>query len=151
MGKGCQVCKNVEIFGPQNVSLGDQVILNDGVILQSCEGAAHHHRQQHQHRLWRRDTDRRIGFLASRNHEVHVSAPVVIDRRRRRIGARAIILPGVTVGEWAGVAAGSVVTQDVEPDTLVFGIPARAIRRFGKARTRTKIMRSSFNAGDKNV
>ena len=43
------------------------------------------------------------------------------------IGPRAIILPGVTVGKGAVVAAGAVVTKDVEPFTMVGGIPAKAI------------------------
>lgn len=43
------------------------------------------------------------------------------------IGARAIILPGVTVHEWAVVAAGAVVTKDVPEYTIVAGNPARQI------------------------
>lgn len=44
-----------------------------------------------------------------------------------RIGARAIILPGVTIGENAVVEPGSVVTKDVAPDMRVIGNPARII------------------------
>ena len=44
------------------------------------------------------------------------------------IGCKAIILKGVTIGEGAVVAAGSVVTKDVAPFTLVAGNPARVIR-----------------------
>jgi acetyltransferase-like isoleucine patch superfamily enzyme len=40
------------------------------------------------------------------------------------IGANATVLPGVTVGERAFVAAGAVVTEDVPPDTLAAGVPA---------------------------
>jgi maltose O-acetyltransferase len=43
------------------------------------------------------------------------------------IGSRATILPGVTVGEGAVVAAGAVVNRDVEPYTVVGGVPARQI------------------------
>jgi acetyltransferase-like isoleucine patch superfamily enzyme len=43
------------------------------------------------------------------------------------IGTRAMILQGVTIGEGAVVAAGSVVTSDVEPFTIVAGVPARVI------------------------
>jgi maltose O-acetyltransferase len=43
------------------------------------------------------------------------------------IGARAILLPGVTVGEGAVVAAGAVVTRDVGPYEVVGGVPARKI------------------------
>ena len=41
------------------------------------------------------------------------------------LGARSVILPGVTVGEWAMVAAGAVVTRDVPSYGLVLGHPAR--------------------------
>lgn len=43
------------------------------------------------------------------------------------IGFRAIILPGVTIGEGAVVAAGAVVTRSVEPFSIVGGAPARKI------------------------
>ncbi|MEL7267034.1 MAG: acyltransferase [Planctomycetota bacterium] len=43
------------------------------------------------------------------------------------IGYRAIIMPGVTVGDGAVVAAGAVVTKDVEPNTIVGGVPAKPI------------------------
>ncbi|MEZ5296354.1 MAG: DapH/DapD/GlmU-related protein [Ilumatobacteraceae bacterium] len=45
------------------------------------------------------------------------------------LGARAIILPGVHVGAGSIVAAGAIVTRDVEPDTVVAGSPARPLRR----------------------
>ena len=45
------------------------------------------------------------------------------------IGANCLILPGVTIGEGAVVAAGSVVTKPVEPFTIVAGCPARPIRK----------------------
>ncbi|HET9160275.1 MAG TPA: acyltransferase [Caulobacteraceae bacterium] len=45
------------------------------------------------------------------------------------IGAQVSILPGVTIGAHAVIAAGSVVRDDVEPYTVVAGIPARVVRR----------------------
>jgi len=52
--------------------------------------------------------------------------PVVVGDRAW-IGTRAIVLPGVTVGEGAVVGAGSVVTKDVEPFAIVAGNPARKV------------------------
>ncbi|OFW57007.1 MAG: hypothetical protein A2133_08450 [Actinobacteria bacterium RBG_16_64_13] len=54
-------------------------------------------------------------------------APVRVCRGAY-IGAHAILLPGVTVGEGAVVGAGSVVTQDVPAGTVVGGVPARPIK-----------------------
>lgn len=45
------------------------------------------------------------------------------------IGANAIVLCGVTIGDGAIIGAGSVVTRDVEPLTIVAGIPAKIVRR----------------------
>lgn len=53
-------------------------------------------------------------------------APVYIGRDVW-IGAGAIILKGVTIGDEAVVAAGAVVTKDVEPGSIVGGVPARVI------------------------
>jgi maltose O-acetyltransferase len=44
------------------------------------------------------------------------------------IGARATILPGVSIGDGTVVAAGAVVTKDCEPDALYAGVPARRLR-----------------------
>lgn len=53
--------------------------------------------------------------------------PVII-RRKAWIGAGAMILPGVTVGENAIVAAGAVVTKDVPDNVIVAGVPAKVLR-----------------------
>ena len=45
------------------------------------------------------------------------------------VGANAVILPGVTIGEHAVVAAGAIVTKDVPPHSLVAGVPAKVIRQ----------------------
>jgi maltose O-acetyltransferase len=44
------------------------------------------------------------------------------------IGARSVILPGVTLGAGSVVAAGSIVNKDVGADTLVAGVPAKMVR-----------------------
>lgn len=63
----------------------------------------------------------------TKDHFVLLTAPIRI-RRNAWIGAKAIILPGVTVGQNAIVAAGAVVTKDVEANTVVAGNPARVLK-----------------------
>lgn len=45
------------------------------------------------------------------------------------IGANAVLLPGVTIGDHSVVAAGAVVTKDVPPHSLVAGVPAKIIKK----------------------
>ena len=73
--------------------------------------------------------------LATINHDLLPSqkrknhyAPITIGSNVW-IGSNAVILPGVTIGEWAVVAAGAVVTKDVPPYTVVGGTPARIIKQ----------------------
>jgi acetyltransferase-like isoleucine patch superfamily enzyme len=63
----------------------------------------------------------------SQRHASVIAKPIVIERNVW-IAAGATIIGGVTVGENSVVAAGSVVTRDVPPNTLVGGNPARVIR-----------------------
>ena len=74
--------------------------------------------------------------LISNNHDpaehaILTCKPVVL-KRNCWIGAGATILPGVTVGENAIVGAGAVVAKDVEPNTVVGGIPAKLLKRLEK-------------------
>ncbi len=58
------------------------------------------------------------------------------------IGARSIILPGITIGDHSIVAAGSVVTKDVPPNSIVAGNPAQVIRENIEVREYGKYMNS---------
>lgn len=60
-------------------------------------------------------------------------AVAVTVRTGASIGARAVCVAPVTIGRWALVAAGSVVTTDVPDFALVAGVPARRIRWVGRA------------------
>jgi acetyltransferase-like isoleucine patch superfamily enzyme len=64
---------------------------------------------------------------ASHRRDVVVAKPIQIERNVW-IAAGAMIIGGVTVGENSVIAAGSVVTKDVPPNTLVGGNPAKVIR-----------------------
>ncbi|AZN29008.1 N-acetyltransferase [Flaviflexus salsibiostraticola] len=57
----------------------------------------------------------------------------VILKEGASVGARAVCVAPVTIGAWAMVAAGAVVTKDVAPHALVVGVPARQIGWVGHA------------------
>ncbi len=57
----------------------------------------------------------------------------VTIREGAAVGARAVVVAGVTIGRWALIAAGAVVTRDVPDHALVAGVPARRIKWVGKA------------------
>lgn len=67
-----------------------------------------------------------VGALNSRPAQGR-GGPVTIGRNVW-IGARVTVLKGVSIGDGAVVAAGAVVTRDVEPYTVVSGVPARFMR-----------------------
>lgn len=68
------------------------------------------------------------------------SVPVVLEDNVL-VGANAVILEGVRVGHGAVVAAGSVVTEDVPPNTVVAGVPAKIVKVVDdKTRKKTKLM-----------
>lgn len=73
-----------------------------------------------------------VTFLAA-SHDMRAldlpdtGAPILV-KKHAWICARATVLAGVTIGEGAVVAAGSVVTADVDPYTVVAGVPARFLR-----------------------
>ena len=75
--------------------------------------------------------------LITENHPVDpanrrslICKPVII-KRNAWIGAAATILPGVTIGENAIVAAGAVVSKDVPANIVVGGVPAKFIKTIG--------------------
>ena len=73
--------------------------------------------------------------LATINHDLDPAnrqsmsyAPIHIGKNVW-IGANATVLAGVTIGDGAVVAAGAVVTKNVEPNTIVGGVPAKVIKK----------------------
>ena len=66
---------------------------------------------------------------AKRIDEQGISTKPVVIGDDVWIGANAVILPGVTIGSHAVIAAGAVVTKDVPSHTLVAGVPAKVIKQ----------------------
>lgn len=71
------------------------------------------------------------GFAPEDRGDLH-PAPIVIENRAW-LGANVTVMPGVTIGENAIVAAGAVVTKDVTAGTVVGGVPAKVLRRVDEA------------------
>jgi len=69
-----------------------------------------------------------LDYRLRRNRGPVISKPVKIGNDVF-IGAGVTILPGVTIGDKAVIGAGSVVTKDVAPETVVAGNPAKLIKK----------------------
>ena len=110
------------ISGWGRIRMGDRVFINSGVVLFSVKAITIGNDVAIANEAYLMDTD---------SHGVEgrpvKEAPIVIGDGAW-IGARAVILPGVTIGRRCLVAAGAVVSRDVPDDTLVAGNPAREVR-----------------------
>ena len=62
----------------------------------------------------------------------HLGSTKTLVKKSASIGANATIICGVTIGEYAMVGSGSVVTKDVPPFALVVGNPAKIIGKIDK-------------------
>jgi maltose O-acetyltransferase len=117
--------------GLAGLDIGEECFLGDECLVDLAEGV----RLEAQVTLAERVlvlTHTNVGY---RDHPLQagfpaMSAPVVIERGCF-LGANVTVLPGIRVGEQSFVAAGSVVTADVPPRTLVAGVPARPVRTIG--------------------
>ena len=67
--------------------------------------------------------------LEIENRRSTISKPIVI-KTYAWLGANVTVMPGVTIGEKAIVAAGAVVTKDVPEGTIVGGVPAKVIKNY---------------------
>jgi maltose O-acetyltransferase len=129
-GTNLRVASGVRINNPRMVSVGDNCYLGDGVQLYPWNApitlgsnvliAAGVRMITRKHGF--ADIERPVSDQGYNN------APITIEDDVW-IGFQAIILPGVTIGRGAIVGAGAVVTRDVEPYTIVGGVPARLIRK----------------------
>lgn len=105
IGQGTIIGDNSILDGRNGIIIGDNVVFASNV------------------RIWTEQHDHRDPWFRCETQE---HKPVVIDNRAW-IGSHTIILHSVHIGEGAVVAAGAVVTHDVEPYTIVAGIPAKKV------------------------
>jgi acetyltransferase-like isoleucine patch superfamily enzyme len=113
----------VTIYAPERLEMGDEVDIGEFTHIRANGGV----------RIGSRVLIASHVVITSRAHPVALprygvteDAPVAIEDDVW-IGAGAIILPGVTVGRGAVVAAGAVVTTSIEPYKVMGGVPARQI------------------------
>jgi Hexapeptide repeat of succinyl-transferase len=106
IGDDCSIQTNVTITDPSYVSLGNNVRLS-GCTLFCHDGSINM-------------INRAFGLKLDRVGKIEIRDNVFI-------GHGAIILPGVTIGPYAIVAAGAVISRDVEPHSVYGGVPARRL------------------------
>jgi acetyltransferase-like isoleucine patch superfamily enzyme len=117
IGADCNICDHTYMEG--DVIVGDRVTIKSGVYL--WDGL----RVEDDVFLGPQATFTNDRFPRSKQS---FQRAITTIRRGASIGAGAIILPGVTVGERAMVGAGAVVTRDVPDAAVVVGNPARVTR-----------------------
>ena len=161
VGSEVRISRHALFFGPERISIGDNTRIDAFCVLSAGSRrlaiGSHVHIGTYTAILGRADVE--IGDYASISarcliyssnddysgaamagptvpdeYRNTVDAPVIIHGHAM-IGAGCILLPGITIGESAGVGAASLVKEDVAPFTMVAGVPARVIsRRTGEHR-----------------
>ena len=100
MGRNCKIQNNVSIY--EGVELEDDVFCGPSMVFTNVVNPRSHVSRKHEYRR-------------------------TLVRRGASIGANATIVCGVTLGEFAFIGAGAVVTRDVPAFALMAGVPARRI------------------------
>lgn len=114
---------NVRIWAPWNVEMGSYVAIDSSVYLYSVNKI----------KIGTKVAISEEAFICTASHDISyanrplITSPIIIHDGVW-IGARATVLPGITIGEGAVVAANAVVTKDVPPWAVVAGNPARIVK-----------------------
>jgi len=124
LGAHCRIYPGAEIWAPWNLICEDAVAIANGAVIYN---ALPMHLGSH-------CTVSQQAYLCGSTHDFDdpafpmVSAPITIGAYAW-ICARAVVCPGVTVGEGAVLGLASVTTRHLEPWTVYAGVPAREIRK----------------------
>jgi maltose O-acetyltransferase len=123
IGPRSTILMGVTIWKPSGLTIGSDSIVNSGCVLDSRGRLAIGNSVNIAGyvQIWTADHDPDDPWHRSR------TAPVTIADHAW-LASRATILPGVSIGEGAVVAAGSLVTRPVPPYAIVAGVPARKVR-----------------------
>lgn len=122
LGNKSTLHTGIRVFDPRGITIGEGSIIGYGCFLDGRAKLA----------IGNHVDIASEAMIYNGEHDIHaadfhgIEAPVTIEDYVF-IGPRAIILPGVTLGKGAVVGAGAVVTKDVEPFTIVGGVPAKVI------------------------
>lgn len=135
LGTGSRLNRYVELTNPENIFIGDDVSIGPGVNLGASSGGyvkigdrcaiaagTRFVTATHDYNVL---PISRVGI----NKSIEVGSDVWI-------GTAVIILPGVSIGDCAVIAAGAVVTRDVPADCVVGGVPAKIIKQLDDRESR---------------
>lgn len=114
---------NIQLNDFVHISAVDHVEIGDG-----CLFASHIYISDNTHGRYE-GGDNDSCPLTPPEYREYITAPVKIGKNVW-IGEGVMILPGVTIGEGCVIGAHSVVNKSVEPNTMVVGAPAKAIKRY---------------------
>jgi len=124
-GKKTIVAGKIKTIRPENISIGSYSTLNEGVFLNGQGGIKIGNHVHISPYVIINSTQLDLNNFSQK---LHKKEPVVIEDHVW-ICSGAIINPGVRIGKMSVVGAGAVVTQNVEPFTVVTGIPATPTKK----------------------
>jgi acetyltransferase-like isoleucine patch superfamily enzyme len=122
IGEWCFIGPQSHVWSAASVTIGDRVLISHQVNIHDTNGHSLNASLRHQ----------QFVEIATSGHPINpvdIAADPVTIGNDAWIGFGSSILKGVTIGEGAVIAARSVVTDDVEPWTVVAGFPARPVRK----------------------
>lgn len=127
-GNGVRFSFNIKIIQPKNLKIGVRSKVLNNVIIDARGGVEI-------------GANTQIGFesiILTGSHNIYNSEMPILDQGMNFkcvtigddvwLGTRVIVLPGVSIGNGAIVGAGSVVTKDLEPNSIYGGVPAKFLK-----------------------